>query len=158
MFLFLLLLFHACSAPSVNPIEHKILGRSGQELYTIQTPAYWKRVDTPLTSDTMKPIAEFDGGSFKLVIHNFPGIAIPPQAQVQRWKTKNPEARITETAFNGFRGLIFEDETVFAVALETPYPKKGEKYAPVTIKVTGQFNPKEIFQAIKTFMTRDPFP
>lgn len=158
MILFLLLLFFGCSEPSESMKKEIIVGRSGQALYSIHVPLSWNRKELASSNDTTRPIAEFEGKGFKVVIHNFPHMKIPNAAQVGRWKKQNPDARIIETSFNGYQGLILEDEALIAIALEVPSNKTEEKYAPVTLKATGQVSSKEILKTAKTFMTLEPFP
>lgn len=90
----------------------------------------------------------------KVVIHNFPGMPIPPEAQVARWKGQYPKGVVTPIAFSGYKGLMLEGENVIAIAIHVR--EKGEKGAPVTLKATGPFNHDRMKKALMTFETVEP--
>ena len=135
--------------------EETILGRSGQPLYRIEVPAKWERVGVAASEDTTLPIAEFRAGDVRFVIHNFPGKKIPPPLQVERWKGQSKPRRIEAAAFSGYRGLVFESDTVLAWALEWGATKKGEgeEMADVTLKATGPIEKlrEEVLSSARTF-------
>lgn len=90
-------------------------------LYRAKVPAEWIRKDPTQDesiADTMKPISEFlIDGDVRLTIHTFPitDQRIPPQAQINRWKSQfnllDPLMTSTTPQFHdGFIGLFFEAE------------------------------------------------
>ncbi|MFN4173646.1 MAG: hypothetical protein ACK4HV_00880 [Parachlamydiaceae bacterium] len=120
----------------------------------MDTPPEWKRIDIERTDDTTKPIAEFHTADCKIVIHNFPNMPIPANAQIARWKKQNPKAIVTPIAFSGYTGFLLEDKNLIAIAINVS--QKGEKGAPVTLKATGPFNHDKMKKALMTFETVEP--
>lgn len=127
-------------ALSLQAREEVISGRKGDPLYRIEVPDTWVRTPLNVTDNTMEPLAEFKGEGVRMVIHNFPGRMIPPQAQIERWKKQSPQRLLEPAAFSGFQGLFFEGEKVLAWALEWGSSKQvsDEAASDVTIKVTGE--------------------
>jgi len=118
-------------------------------------PPYPNRI-----TDTREPIAQYifenEDGAITLSIHNF-SIAIPPAAQVERWKKQIPNLSPYDSitipqAFSGFSGLGFKGSNdkvaTFAWALtlnpelerqlaRMERPEKKEASSNVTIKAVG---------------------
>jgi hypothetical protein len=143
MLFLLLFLLCGCSSPSPTPKHKETMGGRFTEtpLYQIVVPDSWKRIrSSGDIRDTKNPIAEFEVDGLKIVIHNFPGTKIPPQAQISRWQKQKDQTYLIENqAFGGFQGLGLEGETVLAWALEPAscLRLKGEKNSDITIKATG---------------------
>lgn len=131
-----------------------ISGRSGSDLYRMETPPEWQRVEVAKTDDTTQPIAEFKTADARIVVHNFPNMSIPPEAQIARWKKQNPKGVITPVSFSGYKGYLLEDKNLIAIAISVIQP--GEKGAPVTLKATGGFNHEKIKKTLMTFETIEP--
>ncbi len=131
-----------------------ISGRSESALYRMDTPPEWERVQVAKTDDTTLPIAEFKTADFKVVIHNFPNMPIPAEAQIARWKKQNPKGVITPVSFSGYKGFMLEDKNLIAIAINVSQP--GEKGAPVTLKATGGFNHDKMKKALMTFESLEP--
>lgn len=139
--------------------EEILVGRSGTPLYRIEVPEHWQTISIIPTQDSMLPIAEFKDGTIKIVIHNFPGMRIPPAAQVDRWK-RQALARYTEPqSFSGFQGLLYENENTLAWAMEWGATRREDKecFSDMTIKVTCpekahlEERREAIHQAVKSF-------
>ena len=131
-----------------------ISGRSESDLYRIDVPQEWERIEVAKTSDTTLPIAEFKTADFKVVIHNFPNMPIPAEAQITRWKKQNPKGVVTPITFSGYKGLMLEDTNLIAIAINVFQP--GEKGAPVTLKAAGGFNHDKMKKTLMTFETVEP--
>lgn len=148
-----------CWSLLLNLLFTLIDGRNEPELYQIHIPATWERVEITPSQDTKLPLAEFKSGNVRLVIHNFPGMAIPPKAQVERWKKQfsaNAYTTVQNQSFSGFQGLVFDGGEVLAWALELGHSHRGEAAAPVTLKFTGPESEidqkkQEIIQAARSF-------
>ena len=121
----------------------------------MDVPQSWKEIETPKTQDTTNPVAEWQIGEVSLVFHTFPGMSIPPEAQVERWKRQKPADRITPQAFSGFSGLLYENETTLAWALSWKATAKesDESFSDVTFKATGPVEEirEELIDAIRSF-------
>lgn len=131
-----------------------ISGRSESDLYRMDVPDEWQRLEAVRTNDTTLPIAEFKTSDFKVVVHNFPDMPIPAEAQVTRWKKQNPKGVVTPITFSGYKGLMLEDTNLIAIAINVHQP--GEKGAPVTLKATGGFNHDKMKKILMTFETVEP--
>jgi hypothetical protein len=152
LFLMLLLLLTACSMeePSAS-FMHRIKGRlSKEDLYQTQVPEDWKlQPDSADRNDTRNPLASWKKGSVVITFHNFsPDMAIPPGAQVQRWKNQMKNAVEEETlptAHGGFGGFRWEaygnDQGVIAYAMQMNQTLKqklrSEGRADWTLKAVG---------------------
>lgn len=92
---------------------NEIVGRQGVPVYRVRVPVEWERTAQKASTDTTQPIAEFFiEGEVRVVVHNFPGMAIPPGAQIARWKGQfeklDPaEMHVQGEAWGGFSGLAF---------------------------------------------------
>jgi len=131
-----------------------ISGRSESDLYRMDIPTDWQRLELAQSQDTTLPIAEFKTQDAKIVIHNFPNMPIPAEAQIARWKKQNPKGVVTPLSFSGYKGFMLEDTNLIAIAINVNQP--GEKGAPVTLKATGGFNHEKMKKALMTFETIDP--
>lgn len=125
------------------PVSYQeILGRDRKPYYRIKASG-WQRKDVEGSlEDTTKPIAEFLlADTIRATIHNFPGIKIPPSAQIARWQQQIPDAKthISAQAFSGYVGLKFEGPGVIGWSMQIgpEFPVKGETAADITIKVVG---------------------
>lgn len=133
-----------------------ISGRhSNEPLYRLHVPDHWKRKAVELTTDTQKPIAEFQVEGVRITVHNFPSIRIPPQAQVDRWNKQSNAEVIENQSFAGFQGLFFENNTTLAWALEWGACRRQPKeiFSDVTFKAVGavgQFR-EEIIKSARSF-------
>lgn len=147
----------SCHDPaSTPPLANTVIdGRHVPSLYHIYVPANWQ-VYYPQSSDyqidTRLPLVEIAYASIKIAIHNFPGIEIPPQAQVERWQKQLKDLaassiEIMPTAWSGYEGLKLTSPQVMAWAMQLAIehervlwqevdPQK-ERGASFTIKVTG---------------------
>lgn len=152
---FILIFLTSCSSPAPTK-RAEIIGRSGSTIYRIEPLADWKGEKVEPTSNTIEPIAIFTGPDFKLVIHNFPGLQIPAEAQIERWKKQVKKSRIEPISFSGYQGWLIESDVMLAIALDPPN-RDGEKGSPVTLKVTGKFNHSNMKKALSTFETVEPF-
>lgn len=145
-----------------------IPGREEKDLYKAKIPESWVQIDSlaPL-NDTTLPICSFQKDSILVTIHNFPGIAIPPIAQIERWKSQFKTLDLSSTwttpqAFGGFCGLYLEAKGVmdgkevavlgWSMELDPqlsqylhPQEKERQIYSCYTIKAKG--SPDAIFQA-----------
>lgn len=156
----------------------QISGRHVFPLYQLYIPAGWQMhlpQNTGYQTDTKLPLVEITKGSTKIAIHNFPGIPIPPAAQVNRWKQQIGasayKAEVTPQAWGGFEGLEFTAPGVRAWAMELAYEHERsllwddaqtEKKAPYTIKVTGNeedllTGEEEILRIVQSFELIEPF-
>ena len=88
-----------------------VSGRSGEPLYQIEIPDSWVSIEVPVTEDTKEPIAKWEAPGIQVVLHNFPEMNIPPEAQVERWRRQKPADHVTPQAFSGFQGLLYENDT-----------------------------------------------
>ena len=107
-----LLLLFGCESTQLDPWK-KIEGRDGRELYQARVPEDWSEIEVPRTNDSREPIGQFEIDGITIWVHNFPGMRIPPMAQVARWKRQNENAitLVVNEAHGGFAGLRFEAET-----------------------------------------------
>lgn len=149
-------------APHSTPL--KIVGRDGAPTYQIEVVGDWQIVlpdGDRYTTDTMLPLVELHKDAAKIVIHNFPGMSITPQAQVMRWKrqlkdTNLSEIEIVPVAWGGFEGLMLASPTVRAWAMQlAPEHERSltwlgdethEMRSPYTIKVTGPESELSLYQ------------
>lgn len=140
-----------------------IHGREIADVYQLQAPSEWKMIVGEKGTDTKKPLAEFlIGPEIRATVHNFPGMSIPPQAQMGRWqkqfaKLDPQDVKIEPVAWNGYAGFAFEatgtvqgkPTTMLAWTLQLDpchvrILQKPDKTADVTIKVVGP--PTVIFE------------
>lgn len=131
-------------------------GRETPNVYHVQAPSEWKVTQGEMGNDTKKPLVEFTiENQIKVTLHNFPGTAIPPEAQIARWKGQfeklNPEdVKIQSVAWSGYSGYAFEakgilqgkEMTVLAwtLHLDSRHARavqSQDKAADFTIKVVG---------------------
>ena len=84
-------------------------------IYQAEVPFHWERMDnTGDLSDTKIPICSYKVGENILTIHNFPYATIeeriPPEAQINRWKSQIPNGDydITPLSNGGFGGFRLE--------------------------------------------------
>lgn len=148
----LLLLFFITTLEGKESI---LKGRNGIPLYRLEIPETWESIETPLSDDTRLPIAAWRFGEIKILFHNFPGMTIPPESQVERWIRQAPADLIQPQAFSGFQGLLYENETTLAWALSwraTP-KEEDESFADITFKATGPIEQERdvIFKTVRSF-------
>lgn len=159
MWFALLLFFGFFVSEDASPYRKEVInGRGGQALYRIEVPEEWVTIQVKQNEDTREPIAEFAFGNVRFLIHNFPGMRIPPSAQVERWNRQTPSRFVEPSAFSGYQGLFFENEKVLAWALEwgACRREKEENFSDVTLKVIGpeqeiEDNREAIIKAARTF-------
>lgn len=156
MLLFIIaLLLTGCEAIEEPKAYQEIAGRDGKNTYRVRVPQGWeqKEIKGSLQDSTL-PLCEFlVDGSIRLTIHNFPGLKVPPQAQIARWYKQFEEVRsdaLTPQAFSGFIGLKWEASGTmqgkemkvlgWSMQLAPEFaPFAGEqKGADVTIKIVGE--------------------
>lgn len=105
--------------------------------------------------DTREPIAAWRKEGVRLVLHNFPGTPIPPEAQVARWKRQAPAEAVEIQAFSGYAGLCYENDQTLAWALawRATAPQDEESYSDVTFKATGPIEPlrDQIIEMVRSF-------
>ena len=149
----LLIILTACStsAPQPEGRWQEISGRdSGNGLrspiYHVRVPQEWKRIDPVYgesIADSTKPNCTFVIDDLHIVIHSFPGVNIPPGAQVARWKRQYPDATVRPSTQSGFSGLFFEAPTVLGWAMQIApehaqtLRREPQRCADWTIKATG---------------------
>ncbi len=148
------LLFAGCQTEQpTNTKTHLIKGREEQApLYRMEVPQKWRfQASEGDLTDTKKPLATLDFDEIHITFHNFPGFAIPPAAQVARWKSQIEDIDpFTESKtpchFSGFYGLCYfcENETsatlALAMQLDQMHAQKlkgSEKSAVFTFKAIG---------------------
>ncbi|MEX1013219.1 MAG: hypothetical protein WDZ27_05955 [Waddliaceae bacterium] len=167
MLWFIFLLLVGCQTEQPENVQtYLIKGREGQTpLYRIEVPNRWSVVipDGDL-NDSKKPLATIDLEEIHITFHNFPGFAIPPAAQVARWKTQIHEIDpFTESQtpchFSGFFGLSYFCENqdlatlAFAMQIDPLHLQKlkgSEKGAVFTLKAVG---PPELLYRYKQEIT-----
>lgn len=158
LFLSAVLMLSSCSnnEPHASHPIHSIAGRlSLNLLYQTQVPENWiLQQESDDKKDTRVPLAAWKKGSVVITFHNFsPELAIPPGAQVQRWKNQLKgiiEEETTSTAHGGFGGFRWEayspDQGVIAYAMQMNNTLKqklrSEGRADWTLKAVGP--PEEI--------------
>lgn len=131
-----------------------IPGRDQQNTYRVRVPADWvlKKAEGSLV-DTTLPLCEFwAADSIRITIHNFPGLKVPPEAQISRWKRQFDQLsdiQVVSQAFSGFVGLKSEASGTMQgkdvkllgwslqIAPEFASSVKGQSGADVTIKIVG---------------------
>jgi hypothetical protein len=123
-----LLFLWGCNGPDKDFKVHwqKINGRSCHPVYRALVPAEWTRHDPDKDSvaDTTQPLVEYrlsDG--IVITVHNFPGIRIPPAAQIARWRGQMKDCdpkcmNISSCSHGGFAGLQFECKNCLAWAMQ----------------------------------------
>lgn len=139
-----------------------ISGRESTEpLYQAEIPSAWHVMEREEDiADTTKPIASFKIGEVAVAIHNFPGVKIAPEAQIERWKRQIGEVpmQITQSTHSGFVGLILESEEMMGGAFQlAPYYQSkiqpSEKTSDWTIKAVGPIHTvrAELLKLIHSF-------
>jgi len=141
-FLLLLLFLTACKPVEDHRQRNLVAGRgSDRPIYQLVIPDGWERADSPRpVMDTTKPLLRIARDGIEIVVHSFPGIDIPPVAQLARWERQGGGGEVTPIARGGFVGLQYSSKGVIALAMEldsTLYASSEEASAPWTIKVTG---------------------
>jgi len=152
----------------------EIPGRQEEPLYRVQLHDWeQKPLDSNYQTDSTLANATFIKEGLELTIHNFPDIKIPPKAQVTRWQRQFDllvESKVTEVAWGGFEGLLFEgkglikdrETQVMALAMQigSQFRAKGEMKADITIKVIGEIGPlrDSVWQAMQTFELIEEIP
>lgn len=153
LFLSAVFLLSGCSPEeSQNTMPfHQMAGRlSSDPLYQTQVPEDWVlQPESADRKDTRNPLATWKKGNVIITFHNFsPDLAIPPGAQVQRWKNQLKDAieeETTPTAHGGFGGFRWEayssDQGVIAYAMQMNNTLKqklrSEGRADWTLKAVG---------------------
>lgn len=149
----MLVLLTACSVdePSSSSSTHLMKGRhSKEDLYRTQVPEDWNlQPESADLQDTRNPLASWKKGAVLITFHNFsPEMAIPPGAQVQRWRNQMKNAfdeEILPTAHGGFGGFRWEaysaEQGVIAYAMQMNHTLKqklrSEGRADWTLKAVG---------------------
>ncbi len=145
----------ASETPKAKSGWEEIKGRDpevNEAVYRVRVPDSWERIDAAgSVEDTTKPLAEYRVGRDILVtLHNFPGIKIPPGAQVMRWKRQTAHAKNIHTHLccrGGFAGIQFESNECLAWAMQldpnhcqrlsSQSPLHRQMKADYTIKAVG---------------------
>lgn len=153
LFLTGVLLLSGCSTEDtqIAPPHQRIAGRLASDpLYQAQVPEDWTlQLDSSDRKDTRNALVTWKKGNVIITFHNFsPDLAIPPGAQVQRWKNQMKamiEEETTPTAHGGFGGFRWEayaaDQGVIAYAMQMNNTLKqklrSEGRADWTLKAVG---------------------
>ncbi len=161
LFIALHFILNSCSpAPEEEKSFQIVKSRDGIATYLCKPPKSWTQlpeIEGNQLNDSTLPIASWvitEG--LDLVVHNFPGSAIQPQAQIARWEGQIPNqdsslTSVEPVAWGGFEGLrlFISDQSgksILGFAMTLPqlhrYQLQGQKRedhlaADWTIKVTG---------------------
>lgn len=161
LLLFVTVALTSCtSGPSKKEKTMSIVGRDRVFTYLCTPLPGWNfhppEADVDLHDSTL-PLATWTiDGAITVVVHNFPGMSIPPGAQLSRWQKQllalDPTAtRIEPVAWGGFAGLELlaceeEGVAILGWAMSMPSfhrysiqgsPRSEEITADWTIKATG---------------------
>lgn len=156
----LLFLLGGCSDEPLNQKAawQQINGREGKPVYRAKVPHSWQR-KAPQGDllDTARPLVKFIiDNDILITVHNFPGIRIPPQNQVMRWKkqtgvSSSKNFRVHPISHGGFAGLEFESKECLAWAMQMDpdhYQKvfEAQMKADYTIKAIGPQDKLPLFR------------